>query len=716
MSWLSAAPAVALAAFWAVVPGLLVAYGWGLRGITAWGASPLLSVAIVSISAILAEDLGVSWSTWVPQVAAIALAVLAVVARVAAEAYLPKYRTRPETTLAAVRRRAHTVYARLRTPKGRFARVPDTADAVPTQAVAVTPWPAAADRDGPDGRWAGRAALAGVAAAVLLGWLSAVNGMGPADALSQTFDAVFHYSAVAHIVGSGDASSLTIGSLTNPTATTAFYPGAWHDLVSLAELSTGVGVIPATNATALAVATVVWPLGCLFLARQVLGRSAAVALVTPVLAVGFTAFPWNLMTFGVLWPNLLGVALLPGALGAVVTLTGLARDSLLARPGAAALLLVALPTLTLAHPNAVFSLAVLTLFPVLWGLAALFRHRVRTRRWWQPVAGLAVVVGLVWSVLWLMTASPLTDGVRSYDWKAFQTAGESIWAVLTNSTNDRPQAWTISVLVLVGAVLALRRAATSWLVPAHLASGFLYLQAASQEGAFTTAVTGAWYNDSHRLAAMVPVTGAVLAAIGVLGVAALLRRAVLTVGTVGLRWRGSITAGTVVATTLLAVAISGGMHGQVHAVLLSSPYRLTSEVLLEPGQREFLDRVGPEIPSDAVVAVNPYAGNALLYPLTGREVLFPHLSGRWTPEMVTVAARLRYAATEPAVCDAVAATRVTYAISGPVTFWRWNGTSTHYPGLDGLDGFPGFEPVDTDGRNTLYRVTACDTTDITTNP
>lgn len=713
MSWLAVAPAVVLAVFWSVAPGLLCAYAWGLRGLVAWGASPLLSVAVVAISAVLGTAIGLPWGGWVPLLAAVLVALVALGVRAAGDVLLPKYRTRPESTVAAARRRVRAFYVRLRTPRGRFARIPDLVGELPTTAVAVTPWPNASRREGRDGRWAGPAALAGVAVAVVFGWLTVVNGMGPADSLSQTYDAVFHYSAVAHIVATGDASSLTLGVLTNPTSTTAFYPGAWHDLVSLTDLSTGVGVMPAMNATALAVAVVSWPLGCLFLARQVLGRSAGVALVTPVLAVGFTAFPWNLLSFGVLWPNLLGIALLPGALAAVVTLTGLARDSTIGRPAAAVVLVVALPTLTLAHPNAVFSLAVLTLFPVLWGIASLFRHRLVTRRWWQPVGALAVVAGLIWFVTWLMIASPLTEGVRSFDWKAFETAGESVWAVLTNGTNGRPELWTISVLVLVGVVFALRRVATSWLVPAHLASGYLYLLAASQEGSFTAAVTGAWYNDSTRLAAMVPITGSVLAAGGLVGLAGLVRRAVLAATTSTVSWRRGLPAATIAAVALLAVVISGGMHQQVHAKVVSGPYRSAGDVLLEPGQREFLERVGREVSPDSVVAENPWTGNSLLYPLTGHEVLFPHLNGNWTPEQRLIADRLRDAAFDPAVCAAVTANRVDYVITGPVTFWEWNGGTRQYPGIDNVAGVPGFELVDDDGHNQLWRVTACDTVDIT---
>ncbi|MDQ4118221.1 MAG: hypothetical protein M3235_14855, partial [Actinomycetota bacterium] len=656
------------------------------------------------------------WGWAVPLVAAVLVALAALAVRAGVDVFLPKYRTRPESTLAALRRRWQMVYLRILTPKGRFARIPDMADEVPTAAVAVTPWPAAADRQGRDGRRAGRAALLGMAIAVLFAWITAVNGMGPADSLSQTYDAVFHYSAVAHIVGSGDASSLTLGTLTNPMSAAAFYPGAWHDLVSLAVLSTGVGVMPATNATALAVAAVVWPLGCLFLARQVLGRSSGAALVTPVLAVGFTAFPWNLMAFGVLWPNLLAVALLPGSLAAVVTLMGLARDSTIGRQGAAALVVVALPTLTLAHPNAVFSLAVLGLFPILWGVGVLFRRRFLSRRFWQPILALAVVAGLVWAAFWLMTASPLTEGVRSFDWKAFETPGESVWAVLTNGMNNRQAAWTISVLVLVGAVFSVRRTSTSWLLPAHLGSGFLYLEAASTEGEFTEAVTGAWYNDSTRLAAMVPVTGTVLAVIGLLGLARLLRRKLPAGYAAAGSRRPAPPAVTAAAVTLLALAISGGMHQQVHATVLAGPYRSAGDLLLEPGQREFLQRVAQQIPPDAVVAANPWTGNSLLYALTGREVLFPHLNGNWTPEQRLVAEHMRDAPFDPNVCAAVAATRTSYVITGPVTFWPWNGGTRQYFGLDFPPGALGFDLLDDDGRNKLYRITACDTIDATTNP
>jgi hypothetical protein len=48
-----------------------------------------------------------------------------------------------------------------------------------------------------------------------VGAVAVVNGMGLPDAVSQTYDAVFHYNAVARILTDGDASALTLGTLTD---------------------------------------------------------------------------------------------------------------------------------------------------------------------------------------------------------------------------------------------------------------------------------------------------------------------------------------------------------------------------------------------------------------------------------------------------------------------------------------------------------------------
>ncbi|MEU9817973.1 DUF6541 family protein [Pseudonocardia alni] len=670
MTWAQAVPVALVTAAWCVLPGALVARAAGLRGAVCWGAGPLVSVALVATTAVLAGRAGVPWGPGP------VLGVTAVLALLCA------------AVSAAVRR-----VRRDRAEPGA-----NPGDRPPFLL-----------RAGPDGPLGGIALAIGTAVTVAIGWLTVMLAFGPVDAISPTYDAIYHYSAVARIVQTGDASSLTLGELNSPGRPSA-YPAAWHDVVSLVVASTGASIPAASNLAAFAAAAVVWPLSCTLLVRQVVGRRAGALLVTPVLATAFTAMPWLLLNWGVLWPNLLGLALVPAGLAAVVTVLGLTRDSAVGRFRALLLGAAAVPALALAHPNAAVSLLVLGLSPVVVAAGITTVRQVRRRRFAPAALAPAGALAAVAAVVWLLAWSPYLDGVRAFDWQASMGAREALTGVLWNGTNKRPELVVVSVLVVVGAVLALRHARTAWLVPAHLTSALLYTLAVAREGDLVTALTGAWYNDSHRLAAMVPITGVPLATLGVLGAAALAVRAVTALrraGTTPERRRLlAVPAVAVLAAAL--VLLTDGFRIGVHAAVIADAYRYETGRVLQPGQREFLEAAGRATAPGAVVAANPWTGNGLLYPLTGRQVLFPHLSGTWTPDQELVRMRLHDVARDPVVCPALRATGVGYVIDGPVTWWPWDPRADTYPGLSEIDRAPGFEPVLSGGGSTLYRITACD--------
>ncbi|GAA4981346.1 DUF6541 family protein [Pseudonocardia tropica] len=708
-TWLSAAPVALVAALWVVVPGLLVLRASGLRGITVWAASPLLSITLIALSAVAGTALGIPWGSWSPMVPAVSLAAAAllfrgfVARRPAGSALHRGWRSALRTWGPGLRARA--AWQQLRSPRGEFAR-----RAEPLTGALPTAWKTSAQRQGLDGWYGGTAAAIGVAVGAGLGWVTVVRGFGPVDSLSSTYDAVFHYNGIAHILRTGDASSLTLGTINNPAAATALYPAAWHDLVSLVALGAGTSIPQAVNMTAWAVAALVFPLSALLLTRQLVGRSAAAAFAAPVLASGFTAAPWMLMSFGVLWPNMIGIALLPASIAVLATLFGAARESALRVPAAALIFVATLPGLALSHPNAVFSLAVIGFFPILWGLGRLTRYRLFTMRLWQPALGALLLSAAVTMTLWLMFYSPLLSGVRSFDWPAFTDTPGAVVDVVTNSMNRQPALSILSGLVLVGLVGAFRRVSTSWLVPAHAASGFLYVMAASREDGLSAGLTGAWYNDSYRLAAMVPVTGVPLAVIGLLTLAGLTRRVIALLPPLGpLTRRRWFTQGVAVTGTIFALAFSGGMNIAVHSDVLAEPYqRPDSDRMLNPDHREFLVEASRLLPPNSVVAENPFTGNALLFALTNRQVLFPHLGGNWTADQQVIAARLRDAASDPQVCAAVTATQTTHVLTGDVSFWPRDPRAAQFPGLDGLDTVGGFTLLAQSGATQLWQIDVCD--------
>jgi hypothetical protein len=645
-AWATAVPAALVAALWCVLPGLLVTLAAGLRGVLAGGLAPAVSISTIGVAAVVASVAGVPWS---PAVAVVPAAVLAVL-------------------VAAVRR----------LPVLRRRRVPSA----------------------PDGWSVALAVLAGSAVAAAVGTVTVLDAMGPPTTLSQTYDAVFHYNAVAHILADGDASSLTLGTLTSPGAGAAFYPAAWHDVVSLVVLSTGVSVPVASNVVAAVVAAVVWPLGCLALVRVVVGASWAALAATPVVAVGFVAFPWSLLGFGVLWPNLIGLSLVPAALAAVVVAAGLGRSGALTRVRALLLLPVAVVGLGLGHPNAVFSLAVLALFPAAWWFArtlgAIWRSRTRVG---AVLLGLVGVVAVAAAAGVLLT-SPLFDDVRSFDWPAFQSPLGAAGEVALGATNRRDPAWVLAVVVLLGALATLPVARYRWLVPAHLAAAALYVLAAGSESPLAAAVTAFWYNDSFRLAAMLPVTGVVLAVVGLVATGSLLHRALPS---------ARVPAGAVTAFATAAVLVAtGGMYATSNAAVVDDNYAAGPGALVDPAERAFYAEVSALVPADAVVAQNPWSGSALLWPLTGREVLFPHLSGNWTPDQTLLAGHLRDAATDARVCAAATRLDVRYLLVGVPDFWLGDQRALGYPGLAAPEADRGFRLLAADATgDALYELTAC---------
>ncbi|HLL68686.1 MAG TPA: DUF6541 family protein [Micromonosporaceae bacterium] len=675
MTWLDAAPVALTGAAWLFLPGLLIAGLLGLRGIAAWSTAPLLSLAVILTTAVLSTALGIAWSAYLPPAVALVGSAFAAL-------------------LAAVLRR--------------WLR----ADPV-TDPPAVT-----------------AAAALGMLPVLVLGTLTVVLGFRHPAALSQTFDAVFHYSAIAHILDSRDASPLTVGSLGNAVLPPSFYPATWHDVASLVVMATGTTIPVAANVVAGATAVLVWPAACVLLVRQIVGRSVAAMAITGVLSIAFASFPWGLLWFGVLWPNALGLSLVPIALAILLSITGLAEDDVIGRARAWILWPVALGTVAVTHPNALFSLGAVAAFLVGAGVLRRARRLRRVRRANRAaaeMAGFLATCGLLW---WWAATTPVFAGVRQFYWAPFETPAQAIGEVLLHAPNHRSPLWALSAVVLVGSVAAWMVPRRRWLVAGFVLAGALYTMTASVNEPSTQKFTGYWYNDSYRLAAMLPIVTVPVAVCGVLLIAGWVqtglrrRRFAAEPGTeaaaatgaaashrrVGLSVVGSGT-GVTVALTLLLMLCTGAFHLDQHAAMVASTYTIEADpdadVLVDPGERQFLTRIRDEVPRGAVIANNPWDGSALVWALAGRKPLFPHLFLVTSRQQAYLADHLVNAASDPEVCRAADQLGVRYLMVGRLQFWRGDRRIRHYPGIVDPGDRRGFELVASQDDMKLYRITAC---------
>lgn len=515
--------------------------------------------------------------------------------------------------------------------------------------------------------------------------------------ISQTNDAVFHMNAVRYILDTADASSMHVNAVIGGTS---FYPAAWHGVTSLIVMFTGASVPVAANMLTLVIGALIWPLGIAWLARAITG-SVTVAAYAAVLAGALQTFPLLMFQWGVLFPNALSTAMIPAAVAIVITLpfwnapsrrgAGVARAILL--------ILVTVAAISLAQPAGVLPWAAIC---AVW---ATFRA-VGNRRAWGMARTVAVVIAL-WAavvVTWLVLAA----GTSGSHWPPTRGKFAALLEVLLNGQVGIPFAFGISILMLIGLVLAVMAPRLRWFTVSWAGISMLYLLVAVVGAPLVRdRLLGAWYADPYRIAALAPIVVIPLAAIGLDGaVRAAVRRLHRPVGAAmapiaGLALASALMLLVIILRPVAMPAVTEGTYDR------ESRYVAASDAYLNPDERELLEALPAKVPHGARVLGNPSTGSAFGYFLSGVDVYPRTWSAPRTPQWATLAANLRDVATDPAVCDALK------SVGDPqyvLDFGPGEEGPGRYlmPGMTDFAGQPGFEPVYAVGDDaSLWRITAC---------
>lgn len=686
---------------WLWVPGLPIALALRLRPAAVWALSPLLSIALIAVAAILAPMVGWRWGPLPVVLLALAAGILAWVLRLAP----------PHLRLRRTARRGTASEDIV----GTAPHVPDdeVPGAVAEPHAASSPGSA---RQGAPGarprvrlgsrvRSLGAITLGSFLISALLMARHVRNVLDRPDALSQTFDNIFHQSAVRWILEHGDASSLRLLSMTATPGDPTFYPAAWHDIVSLVLLSTGSTDIPlATNALVLATGALVWTAGSVLLIRACL-PSSLVRYGLPlgaVLAASFPTFPLLFMKFGVLYPNLLSVALLPAMLVLVLRFVGLAPRERLSPVAVVVLGVIGAVALSLSHPNGSMSLVAMAIpIAVAGGVRALARVR-------NPRVGGHLMHGaalLLLAVAALAAASWIWPIIRppaeALGWPPIVSTAEALGqALLLNPVEGWPR-WILGVLLVIGLARCIRAGdlalPLSWGVVVYL-----WLVIASwPEGEARSALVGVWYNDPYRIAAVLTIPSLPLAAIGAAHLADLVARRLPRATR---SWRGPVLGITATLALALGTQAAPWMN---HAVSVASGfYQLTDRSqLLTVDETRLLEEIPGIVPEDAVIVTDAWNGSSLAYAYTGRHTTTRHTLEYLSPDVVLLHERLDEAADDPEVCAAIQRLGAGYVLDfGPDQINHFENSRAGY---DDLADAPGFTLVASEGSAKLYRIEAC---------
>ena len=355
------------------------------------------------------------------------------------------------------------------------------------------------------GVWLARLAIpaAVIFPALIIGWRYA-TGFGTPDSFSQTFDNIYHLNAVRYIADTHNGSTLTLGSLTD--ASRGLYPAAMHDSMALVLMLGAPSVMAVVNVGSIVIGALVWPLACIFLISRIVGYRPIPLLTAGVLSAGFSAFPYLMVSVGVLYPNHAALAILPAVLGLGIEVLGMSRTPPTAvwppvlGPGRNGSRAGSVPPERLCGPVGL---------PGSGGCRWPDQGRLATRagtaskahswRWSAFTLAYLVITLAVWKYI--------RPDQGTAGWTPFETNARSLGGILGSAPMGTTTAWVMLLLTIIGLYVVARQLRRYWWVAGMYAvGGVLYLVVSSwHDGSFRNFLTGVWYTDSFRLAALLPV-------------------------------------------------------------------------------------------------------------------------------------------------------------------------------------------------------------------
>ena len=484
------------------------------------------------------------------------------------------------------------------------------------------------------------------------------TSMATPDAFVQEYDNLHHLGTTYSYLQWGNWSSLenTIYSSLaddayDPYGYSSYYPSGWNCIAAMAAQVSGVSASTANNAMNFATTAFVLPISFHCFMRAAFADRSSVVPFGAFVCTAFTAFPWAMLIFGPLYPNMLGFSLLPVLMAAFMAVfrIGARRSD---RVAMAALFVLGVASCAFTQPNAVFAAAALLIAFCVSRISewidslGLCRSRRIVRKLLLCV-GFVVLAAAVWVALFNL---PFLKGVTSYYWPPLRSPMEAVDDVLTLSYRlDSPQ-YALAALVLVGAAVTLFRRRYLWMTVSWLFIAVVYIADAAYDGAIKQLLSGFWYSDSLRIASLSAIAAMPLAALGLWAVAKALSTAVRKSAEAISRRRlaapcrsgfldGAVAVVTSVAIAVLAFAVvfrpdailSRSLDGTgafTHMISnLDWMCDANRDDVYDPDERAFVQKAKEVLPEGALVINVPDDGSAFAYAADDLKVMYCYLGG-----------------------------------------------------------------------------------------
>lgn len=302
----------------------------------------------------------------------------------------------------------------------------------------------------------------------------------------QENDNIAHLSTVRDFLDTGVFCHESITS----------YPALWRSLTAVVASFGSSEVTVAANAVNLLFIAYIYPASMAAFVQVVFPDRERTRLLACCLVSAFAAFPWGLLIFGPLYPNVVGNALLPLAMVAFVSAIRSEKRGELA--GWGFVFVISCLLLFYAHPNALFT-GVVVLAPLcvktIWDRTSSVGLADKRRK--LLCGSFVVFVALVWIGLYKL---PLMKGVVSFDWPSYTSVSQALINIVLLALNkaSAPQL-VLGVFVLAGLFESLRDKESSWMAYSYALMAVIYIADVAIGGRIQHLLAGFWYSDSFRV-------------------------------------------------------------------------------------------------------------------------------------------------------------------------------------------------------------------------
>lgn len=433
----------------------------------------------------------------------------------------------------------------------------------------------------------------------------------------------------------------------------------------------------AENAINVLFAAVVFPVGTAALLSKIFPNRNDVVIAGAFTCLFSAAFPLRMLTVHGPFPNVAAFCLIPSACTLFMRILDSSRETPF-RPTEIPVFLVACIGLAGTHPNAIFSCVVLMLPYLTLEVVPQF---VKSKTMLPTTAAskiirlvqIAVVALAIVGWVSLLQTSIFTS-VANFIWQFEIDPLTGVLSILDAGYYLGISQPVLAVLIALGLVFCLRHQKTRWPVISYLVAALIFLLGLALDYQSRKLITGYWYIDPERTAALLAIAAVPLSAFGL--------------GTLGskigsgirkTKWLSSVRKWACsCSVVILALPLSGLNY------LIASPAPITGEIETSFSfsadqvnrtysfdetqpytvrERAFVQRALEVIPDNALVIYLPHDGSVFSSPVDGMNVYYKSCRpSEESLESEVIRARLNQIAPDCRVQQAVQETGARYVL------------------------------------------------------